>query len=81
MSLQPKWLTLITIVLLLTTSSLVEAQQNDQFKPYFMIGVGGGPVFTQVDFVPVIPQTTTQGLSMGIAAKYVSEKYLGIGVM
>lgn len=78
MSSKPKWLTLITIILLLTASSLVEAQQNDMFKSQFMIGVGGGPVFSQVDFVPSILQKSTQGISAGISVKYISENHLGL---
>lgn len=72
-----KWLTII--VMLFTASVQMHAQQSDTFKPVLRVGVGAGPVFTTVDFVPSIPQSTNQGFSAGISARYISEKYLGIG--
>lgn len=76
MTFTPKWLGLL--ILLLSTSLLVQAQQSDKFKPQFKIGVGAGAVFSQVDFVPKIAQSTTQGISAGISAKFISEKHLGV---
>ena len=76
MSLTSKWITLV--VLLLSTSLIVEAQLNDTFNPQFKIGVGAGPIFSRVDFVSSVPQTNTQGLSVGLSAKFVSEKNLGV---
>lgn len=71
-----KWLILTLCVL--STSFVIEAQQNETFKHQFMVGVGAGPVFSQIDFVPRIPQTMHQGISGGLSLKYISEKHLGI---
>ena len=71
-----KWLILTFCVL--STSFVIEAQQNETFKHQFMVGVGAGPVFSQIDFVPRIPQTMHQGISGGLSLKYISEKHLGI---
>ena len=76
MNSQLKWITLA--VLLFATTIFLHAQQNNDFKPKFMLGLGGGPVFTSVDFAPTIPQSTNQGLSAGISVKYISEKHLGV---
>jgi len=72
-----KWLTIVA--LLFTTTALVQAQKKEKFKPRFIVGAGAGAVFTSVDFVTTVPQNTTQGLSAGISARYISEKNLGIG--
>ncbi len=68
----------VLLLLLFATTTMVQAQQSDIFKPHFTIGLGGGPVFSTVDFQPTIPQNTTQGFSAGIALKYISEKHLGL---
>ena len=71
-------LKLLAIVLLFTTTGLVQAQQNEAFKSQLILGVGGGPVFTEVDFVPSSPLSTTKGLSLGLSGQYISEKHLGL---
>ncbi len=71
-----KWLSLTTLLLLML--QFAAAQQKETFKSKLSIGVGGGAVFSQVDFVPTIAQISTQGLSAGISAKFVSEKHLGL---
>ena len=76
MNSQLKWLALI--LLLFVSTVIVQAQNPDPFKPRLMIGVGGGQVFTTVDFITRIPQTTHKGITGGISAKYISEKYLGV---
>ena len=70
-----KWLTLL--VLCLSIGFSAEAQ-IDKFKPQLKIGVGGGPIFSTVDFVSKVPQITSNGLSAGVSAKYISEKHLGL---
>lgn len=65
-------------VFFLTTILLINAQQNESFRNQFMIGVGAGPVFTEVDFEPRIAQTFSNGLSGGVSVKYISEKHLGV---
>lgn len=69
---------IVLVVLLIATTTMLLAQQNDLFKPQFSIGVGAGPIFSTVDFEPSVPQTTLQGLSGGVSIKYISEKHLGV---
>ncbi|MDR1743916.1 MAG: PorT family protein [Dysgonamonadaceae bacterium] len=52
--------------------------QNNEFKKQLYIGAGGGAVFSTVDFLPKVQQSRQQGISGGISAKYISEKYLGL---
>lgn len=66
------------VTLLLSTFFIAEAQQNETFKSKLSLGVGAGPVFSQVDFMPGIQQINLQGLSVGVSAKLVSEKNLGL---
>lgn len=72
-----KWLAIS--ILLLGVTTFLHAQQNESFKPQFMIGVGAGPVFSTLDFDPTVAQNTFQGFSAGISARYISEKFLGLG--
>lgn len=59
--------------------SLSTAQaQNKDFKGELYFGVGGGPLFTSIDFSPTIPQAFHFGYMGGVAAKYISQKNLGI---
>lgn len=76
MTFKSKWTAIV--ILLFSTSFLVEAQQSDKFKTQFNFGISGGAVFSEVDFVRRIAQITTQGISAGISAKFVSEKHLGV---
>lgn len=66
------------VLLLFATTQVMQAQQSDIFKSQFSFGVGGGPIFSSVDFEPTIPQNTRQAFSAGVAVKYISEKYLGL---
>ena len=75
MNSQLKWLALL---LLFLATTMVQAQQNDVFKSQFTFGVGGGPVFSSVDFDPTIPQSSNQGISAGVAVKFISERHLGV---
>lgn len=72
-----KWLSIV--LFLFAISALIQAQKNNTFKPQLKIGVGAGPVFSTLDFDPTVPQTTNQGFSAGVSARYISERYLGIG--
>lgn len=73
---QLKWVALIFF--LFATNIFAQKQLDETFKPQFKLGVGAGPVFTSVDFVRKIPQSTTQGLTGGVSVKYISEKHLGL---
>ena len=67
----------MVLALCMASTSLV-AQNNNDFKRQLQIGVGGGPIFSEIDFVTTVPQNTTKGFTAGIAAKFLSEKHLGI---
>ena len=71
-----KWLMLT--FLMLSAALTIQSQQNSDFNPQLFFGVGAGPIFSQVDFVPNVPQTMAQGLSGGVSLKYISEKHLGL---
>ncbi len=52
--------------------------QKQTFPTEMYIGAGGGGVAANMSFVPSIPQTLVYSYQGGIAAKYVSEKHLGL---
>jgi hypothetical protein len=52
--------------------------QRDTFKGEFYLGIGGGANTSNVDFIPHVAQTFHLGAQGGIAAKYISEKNLGL---
>lgn len=54
------------------------AQKKDPFKGELYLGVGGGTLFSKVDFVPGVPLAFKQGYFGGLAGKYISEKNLGL---
>lgn len=74
-----KTIHLILLVLLLTiNSTFISAQKTKSFKPEFSFGLSGGTLFSEIDFVPRVAQTSHNGISIGVSSKYVSEKHLGI---
>ncbi len=66
-----------TILLLFIVFLSANAQKND-FQRRLYFGVGGGPLFSTVDFVPNIFQEMHLGFHGGVSAKYISEKNLGM---
>lgn len=54
--------------------------QKQIFKGELYLGAGAGSLFSKVDFVPNVPMVLKQGIYGGIAAKYISEKNLGLVV-
>ncbi|MGI6571996.1 MAG: porin family protein [Fermentimonas sp.] len=52
--------------------------QKQTFPTELYIGGGAGGVAANVSFVPSIPQTLLYSYQGGIAAKYVTEKHLGL---
>mgnify|MGYP001160544430 FL=1 len=60
----------------LSNASLLAQQQPFQGELY--LGAGGGGVAARMDFVPSVPQTLYYAYQGGIAAKYISEKHLGL---
>lgn len=59
-------------------------QAQEKFKPEWNIGIGFGPTFSSVDFLPTtsgnssVDTKTWQQFHGGIAIRYISEKRLGI---
>lgn len=52
--------------------------QREVFKGQLYLGAGGGLLLSKVDFSPKVPTAFKQGALGGIAAKYISEKHLGL---
>ena len=52
--------------------------QKQTFPTELYIGAGGGGVAANMSFVPSIPQKIIYSYQGGIAAKYVTEKHLGL---
>lgn len=71
---------LLLFLLILLPIITVEAQ--DKFEPEWNVGVGFGPTFSNVDFVPFLganPKTKSfQQYFGGIAVRYMTEKNVGI---
>lgn len=69
----------LSVFLVCFTLSLVfmHAQKTD-FKGEFYLGAGGGAMLATMDFSPSIPQKFNLGYMGGVAAKYISQKHLGI---
>lgn len=56
----------------------IQAQNNKDFESELYIGGGGGILFSTIDFQPTVPQNPHIGIHAGIAAKYISQKHLGL---
>ncbi len=54
----------------------VSAQR--EYSPNFAIGGKAGATLSRMSFSPEVHQKFTQGLTMGIAARYTEEKYFGL---
>lgn len=54
----------------------VSAQR--EYSPNFAIGGKVGATLSRMSFSPEVHQKFTQGLTMGIAARYMEEKYFGL---
>lgn len=71
------------IFILLTLAVLASDSlyaQRENFQGEFYFGAGAGPSLTRVDFLPTVPQAQKSALLGGIAAKYISQKNLGLVV-
>ena len=49
-----------------------------EYSPNFAVGVKGGATLSTVSFSPEVHQKMTQGLTMGLAARYTEEKFFGL---
>lgn len=54
----------------------VRAQR--EYSPNFAIGAKGGVTMSTVSFSPEVHKKMTQGVTMGVAARYTEEKYFGL---
>lgn len=72
------FLNLVGLCVLIFLSISPLHAQREIFKSELYLGVGGGPLFSKVDFVPGVPEVFKQGILGGISAKYISEKHLGL---
>lgn len=63
-------------MLICTLSTLYLAGQED-FTPYFSIGVHGGITQSNVDFEPDIKQLGLMGSTAGISINYTAERHVG----
>lgn len=70
-----QFISIILLVLALTLHA-----QDKEFKPELYVGVGGGVVYTTVDFQPKVLQESVMGYKAGVAAKYIAEKHLGLAL-
>lgn len=52
--------------------------QKKEFKPELYIGVGGGALMSQVDFLPNVPQKQQIGIHGGVSARFISQEHLGV---
>lgn len=68
----------LMLFLVIVASSSALIAQTEVFDGQLYLGVGGGGMTANVDFVPSVPQSLMFSYQGGIAAKYVSEKHLGL---
>lgn len=62
------------LLLLLCTAQLSRAQVGER-RTDFAVGVNGGFMMSRMDFSPSIKQSYKNGPSVGVSARYISEKY------
>lgn len=70
-----RWLFALCLFTLALTNA--EAQKSN-FEKQLYVGVGGGALFSSVDFIPALLQRQQLGFHGGVSAKYLSEKHLGM---
>lgn len=54
----------------------VKAQR--EYSPHFSVGAKAGATLSRMSFSPEVHQKMTQGLTMGVCARYTEEKYFGL---
>ena len=60
---------------LFTLLPLSASAQIGQYRSEFAMGVNGGYILSNVQFVPKVPQSMLGGITGGITARYTCEKY------
>ena len=68
---------LLFVIAVLGSTQTADAQLKDQ-RRNFAIGINGGVNFSSVSFEPNIKQSKQIGPSIGITARYISEKYFSM---
>lgn len=68
-------LALLALTFLITNNLFA---QRELFTGEFYFGAGAGASAASIDFLPSVPQTKKIGFFGGVAAKYVSQKHLGV---
>lgn len=53
---------------------------SQQFKPQAYLGINGGLLYSQVDFLPSIKQNNFIKHNAGVTFRYISEKHVGLQV-
>ena len=66
---------ILTIFSILTVCSYGMKAQVGQFRSDFSIGVNGGYMLSNVDFLPRVNQAMHGGMTGGLTLRYVCEKY------
>lgn len=66
------WLAMSFFAIMPTMAQLGEVRNN------LAIGINGGLNMSQVEFSPSIKQNTQNGMSLGVTARYMSEKYFNM---
>lgn len=67
---------LIYTLLLILNSIIISAQKK--FEPEWNVGIGFGTTFSSVDFNPKIETQSWTQYQAGVAARYISEKNIGL---
>ena len=65
----------ILIILTIITLSLAGRAQIGDYRSELAVGGGAGYVFSNIGFLPEVPQSMHQGLMGGLAVRYTCEKY------
>lgn len=63
------------LVFILVLCSVAASAQVGEFRKDFAVGVNGGYVLSNVDFVPKVPQGYLGGMTGGLTLRYTCEKY------
>ncbi|MDR0988674.1 MAG: PorT family protein [Prevotellaceae bacterium] len=67
----------ILLLLLLFPTQSLQAQVGE-YRNVFSVGVGGGVNLNSVSFSPTVRQKNLMGMTAGLAARYISEKYFAL---
>ncbi|MBQ8889138.1 MAG: PorT family protein [Bacteroidaceae bacterium] len=66
---------IITLLVIACFSALPAMAQLGEVRNNLAVGINGGLNMSKVDFSPSIKQNSLNGMSFGVTARYISEKY------